>query len=158
MEVQKLLSRFKNKYLLLLLALFVPSLMVAGANQSKNTDVKGTEVSITAAPTIQPSATPTPTYTPTPEPTSSPVPTKSPVIYVAPTAIQNIQPTAAQTGGLDNNNYYENVDGNQIHSPANSNDGSVPAGATARCVDGTYSFSQHRSGTCSHHGGVASWL
>ena len=36
--------------------------------------------------------------------------------------------------------------------------GSAPAGATARCRDGTYSFSQHRSGTCSHHGGVAVWL
>jgi len=35
---------------------------------------------------------------------------------------------------------------------------SPPAGATARCRDGTYSFSKHRSGTCSHHGGVATWL
>ncbi len=33
-----------------------------------------------------------------------------------------------------------------------------PAGATARCKDGTYSFSATRSGTCSHHGGVADWL
>lgn len=33
-----------------------------------------------------------------------------------------------------------------------------PPGATARCRDGTYSYSQHRSGTCSHHGGVAVWL
>lgn len=33
-----------------------------------------------------------------------------------------------------------------------------PPGATARCVDGTYSYSQHRSGTCSHHGVVAQWL
>jgi Protein of unknown function (DUF3761) len=33
-----------------------------------------------------------------------------------------------------------------------------PAGATALCRDGTYSFSKHRSGTCSHHGGVARWL
>jgi hypothetical protein len=33
-----------------------------------------------------------------------------------------------------------------------------PAGATARCRDGTYSFSRTRSGTCSHHGGVARWL
>ena len=32
------------------------------------------------------------------------------------------------------------------------------SGATARCVDGTLSYSQHRSGTCSHHGGVASWI
>src|SRR2546427_8715340 len=34
----------------------------------------------------------------------------------------------------------------------------APTGATARCRDGTYSFSRHRSGTCSHHGGVAMWL
>jgi hypothetical protein len=33
-----------------------------------------------------------------------------------------------------------------------------PPGATAQCRDGTYSYSQHRSGTCSHHGGVARWL
>lgn len=33
-----------------------------------------------------------------------------------------------------------------------------PPGATALCRDGTYSFSQHRSGTCSYHGGVARWL
>lgn len=31
-------------------------------------------------------------------------------------------------------------------------------GATAICRDGTYSFSASRSGTCSHHGGVAQWL
>lgn len=29
---------------------------------------------------------------------------------------------------------------------------------TALCKDGTYSYSQTRSGTCSHHGGVAQWL
>jgi cardiolipin synthase A/B len=34
----------------------------------------------------------------------------------------------------------------------------APAGATAQCRDGTYSYSQHRSGTCSDHGGVATWL
>jgi hypothetical protein len=31
------------------------------------------------------------------------------------------------------------------------------AGATAVCADGTLSFSQNRSGTCSHHGGVHWW-
>ncbi|HEV7658377.1 MAG TPA: DUF3761 domain-containing protein [Allosphingosinicella sp.] len=30
-------------------------------------------------------------------------------------------------------------------------------GASAKCRDGTYSHSKHRSGTCSHHGGVAEW-
>src|SRR5438552_4738815 len=33
-----------------------------------------------------------------------------------------------------------------------------PPGATTQCRDGTYSYSQHRSGTCSYHGGVAVWL
>lgn len=59
---------------------------------------------------------------------------------------------------LSNDNYYTNVDGNQVHSPAYTEDNSVPAGASARCRDGTYSFSQNRRGTCSHHGGVATWL
>jgi hypothetical protein len=59
---------------------------------------------------------------------------------------------------LSNDRYYTNSDGQQVHSPAYSSGGGVPAGATAQCTDGTYSFSQHRSGTCSHHGGVANWL
>jgi beta-lactamase superfamily II metal-dependent hydrolase len=33
-----------------------------------------------------------------------------------------------------------------------------PAGATARCRDGVWSFSQNRSGTCSTHLGVACWV
>ena len=57
---------------------------------------------------------------------------------------------------LSNNRHYTNSDGQSVHSPAYSN--GPPPGATARCQDGTYSFSQHRQGTCSHHGGVAQWL
>lgn len=34
----------------------------------------------------------------------------------------------------------------------------APAGATAKCKDGTYSMSKTHSGSCSHHGGVATWL
>lgn len=34
----------------------------------------------------------------------------------------------------------------------------APSGASARCRDGTYSFSMSRRGTCSHHGGVGTWL
>lgn len=58
--------------------------------------------------------------------------------------------------GLSNDNYYTNSAGNEVHSPAYSE--SIPVGASAKCRDGTYSFSQSRRGTCSHHGGVASWL
>lgn len=59
---------------------------------------------------------------------------------------------------LSNDNTYTNVDGNTIHSPAYTSDDSVPTGASAQCRDGSYSFSQNRRGTCSHHGGVARWL
>lgn len=52
---------------------------------------------------------------------------------------------------------YTNVDGNRIHSPEYAKSG-PPGGATAKCRDGEYSFSQHRSGTCSGHHGVAEWL
>ena len=58
---------------------------------------------------------------------------------------------------LDNHGHYVNRGGNIVHSPAHSRAGSVPDGATAQCRDGSYSFSQHHSGTCSRHGGVASW-
>ena len=33
-----------------------------------------------------------------------------------------------------------------------------PTGAIAKCKDGMYSHSAHRTGTCSRHGGVAQWL
>lgn len=48
------------------------------------------------------------------------------------------------------------VIGKSVHSPAYAD--KVPAGASARCGDGTYSFSQSHRGTCSHHGGVSGWL
>lgn len=45
--------------------------------------------------------------------------------------------------------------------PAPATSAPAPAapssGATAMCNDGTYSYSAHRQGTCSHHGGVAVW-
>ncbi|HET9712588.1 MAG TPA: DUF3761 domain-containing protein, partial [Pyrinomonadaceae bacterium] len=50
---------------------------------------------------------------------------------------------------------YVNVDGVRVPSPVFSE--TRPAGTTARCRDGSYSFSQHRRGTCSSHGGVAEW-
>ena len=43
-------------------------------------------------------------------------------------------------------------------APAAKAGNTDPTGATAKCKDGTYSKSQHHSGTCSSHGGVAEWL
>lgn len=63
----------------------------------------------------------------------------------------------ATTSGSCTADYYRNSDGVCVKRPVKNQD-AVPQGATAQCRDGSYSFSQHRSGTCSHHGGVAKWL
>lgn len=43
----------------------------------------------------------------------------------------------------------------QVPSPTQL---SYPSNITAICKDGTYSNSKHRSGTCSGHGGVKTWI
>jgi len=68
---------------------------------------------------------------------------------------QQAQPSEAD---LKEHGHYVNKAGQQVHSPAHTVNGKVPAGASAKCGDGSYSFSRSRRGTCSHHGGVAEWL
>ncbi len=53
---------------------------------------------------------------------------------------------------------YTNVDGQQVHRPAHTKSGKAPAGASAKCRDGSFSFSKHHRGTCSGHHGVTQWL
>jgi hypothetical protein len=78
-----------------------------------------------------------------PKPTQSPTPTST---------------VPATTHGACAADYYRNSDGVCVHRPAKTQNGGVPAGSTARCRDGSYSFSQSRRETCSHHGRVAKWL
>ena len=54
--------------------------------------------------------------------------------------------------------YYRNSRGVMVQSPFGTSTGKAPSGASARCRDGSYGFSQSRRGTCSHHGGVSGWL
>ena len=104
-------------------------------------------------------------HTPTPSPVTPP--TVSVASGVEPETVQravaaeveNQKPIDASGSvyvPLSNDNYYTNSAGEKVHSPAYADE--IPPGASARCRDGTYSFSQSRRGTCSHHGGVAQWL
>lgn len=68
---------------------------------------------------------------------------------------QAVAPPAQTESGCGSDSYV-NVDGQCVHDPETAD--SAPAGATAKCKDGTYSFSKHHSGTCSGHHGVAEWL
>jgi hypothetical protein len=78
-----------------------------------------------------------------PKPTPSPTPQAS---------------SPATARGPCSADYYRNSDGVCVHRPVKTQGSAVPQGATAQCRDGSYSFSQHRRGTCSHHGGVVKWL
>lgn len=69
---------------------------------------------------------------------------------------KNAVPVTTEEVPLSNDNIYINSQGKEVHSPAYAS--SIPQGASAVCGDGTYSFSQSRRGTCSHHGGVSEWL
>lgn len=71
--------------------------------------------------------------------------------YVAPAPA----PAPAAPTNCTNGTYVDSA-GATVCRPEVSS--SAPAGATAKCSDGTYSFSQSRRGTCSSHGGVAEWL
>jgi Protein of unknown function (DUF3761) len=96
-------------------------------------------------------AVPPPLVVPPPDPPALVVPPPAPVLVQAPPAA--VGPPAA---GLCDADYYRNSNGNCVHRPEQAP--APPDGATAKCADGEYSFSQHRQGTCSGHGGVAQWL
>lgn len=68
----------------------------------------------------------------------------------------NSSSTSTSSYGSSDGDHYTNVDAERVRRPTFSK--SVPAGASAQCRDGSYSFSRNRRGTCSRHGGVARWL
>lgn len=64
--------------------------------------------------------------------------------------------SASQSSAAKNTNKSRSKKPVNANAKAKANE--APAGATAECRDGTYSYSAHRRGTCSHHGGVKRWL
>ncbi len=78
-------------------------------------------------------------------------------IYVAPYVRNSPSTVKTSVTKPPSKQYYKNVDGVSVHTPVKS-PYIIPSGATAKCKDGTYSFSLHHSGTCSGHRGVSSWI
>lgn len=147
----------KNK-ILVGIGVITGLLVLNGIFNNPKPQVAGTQIekpAATATPTAIPSLTPTPSPTPSPTPilTPSPTPKPTPVPTVKPQVQQNTYQAPVIDAGCGT---YTNSAGQQVARPCPAND--VPAGATARCRDGTYSYSQSRRGTCSSHGGVAQWL
>jgi hypothetical protein len=142
--------------------LFIGSVSIAGCQNGTVTHSSDPQPQVS-------SSTAAPLPDPTPIPTAPPVvaastPTASPVALPlrpevpAPRAVAVAPPAtgSAQQSSSCDTDYYRNSDGKCVHRPQQA--AAAPAGATARCSDGEYSFSQHRRGTCSGHGGVAQWL
>lgn len=67
-------------------------------------------------------------------------------------------PSADRTVPTIGRGFYTNHQGEAVLRPVRTSSGQAPPGASAQCRDGSYSFSAHHRGTCSHHGGVARWL
>lgn len=87
---------------------------------------------------------------PPPAPTTTPVPARR-TTTDAPS--QNNLIGEHPSCGVDE---HRNVEGTCVNWPEHGP--AAPFGVIARCVDGTYSFSQPWQGTCSRHGGVAQWF
>lgn len=100
-------------------------------------------VTDTSTITFTPTITDTPTLTLTPTRTFTPTrtPTRTPTKTITRTKTATPRPYIPQP--------------TQPYIQPTSNN---PSGASAICKDGTYSYSQHRRGTCSGHGGVSVWL
>lgn len=73
-------------------------------------------------------------------------------------ALPALEPNAPTTVLACSSGTYQNVDGQCISDEQAPTGSGPPAGATAICRDGDYSFSRHRTGTCSGHQGVSEWL
>lgn len=67
--------------------------------------------------------------------------------------LHGASPDSSSSNISDGVSTYTNSAGNTVESPDYN-----PTGASAMCVDGTFSHSQTASGTCSSHGGVDHWL
>lgn len=106
--------------------------------------VKTDETCPSAPTTAAPSPTPTPSPT-----TTSPRPKPRPT----PTATHHTSTHHATTsGGSSGGGSSSSGGSSSTHTEPPVDD---HGGATALCNDGTFSFSAHHQGTCSHHGGVA---
>ena len=90
--------------------------------------------------TLKPTKTPNPTHTSLPTITQRPTATFIPTVTVS-----KVNSLAVVTL-------------NPVKTAVKPTTPSYPPDITAICKDGKYSYSKHKAGTCSGHGGVKKWI
>jgi hypothetical protein len=141
----------------------------------ENTVLAATAIPVATAPPLEVSVNPTTAVATTVSPTTAVATTVAPttpptysqdqIAYfqaierAAQSATSTTQPelvTPPQPSAGCGASSYTNSNGDCVPRPIAAP--TAPSGATAKCKDGTFSFSKTRSGTCSSHKGVAEWL
>ncbi len=102
---------------------------------------------------------------PAPAPAPDPVPARAPAAAPAPAPAPPppaASPTTTEQTTTEQTTTEQTTTATPSKSSATGGSGKPedndPTGAIAKCKDGMYSHSAHRSGSCSGHGGVAQWL
>jgi Protein of unknown function (DUF3761) len=123
---------------------------ITGCGPQPGTAQPTAQVTTTTSSEVPSSPAPT-SIVATPEPTMIATPAPTPVLTPAPTPVPTRVPTPVPVPPGSG------AGGNAAPGPSDPYAQAKAEGASAVCADGTDSFSQHRSGTCSHHGGVHWW-
>ena len=131
----------------------------AGA-QSTTTTTSTTTTSSSTSTTTTTSTTTSSAAPTTTLPSTTTTTTAAPPTTLAPSTTVAAPPTTSSASVLGTqtecpSGSYINADGIRVCSPTT---GATDQQPTARCNDGTLSYSRNRQGTCSGHGGVDEWL
>jgi Protein of unknown function (DUF3761) len=129
-----------------LIALVLITMQVVSSVSATGSAILASIPTKTTSPTATPTLanTATPTYTPPSTITDTATITFSPTATYTPPVPATHEPTRTPLPGFTPVPLLPTLDPLQ--------------GVTAICNDGTYSYSQHSRGTCSHHGGVKQWI
>ncbi|MGW4444826.1 DUF3761 domain-containing protein [Streptomyces sp. NPDC004682] len=128
------------------------SVIGGGGSSSASAGAPRPKVTVTATATATKTPAPAPTVTVTAKPKPRPTVT---VTRTAQPASGNSAAKSTTSGGGSSSGGSSSGGSSTGGSSASGGGTSHPAGATAQCNDGTYSYAAHHQGACSHHGGVA---
>jgi hypothetical protein len=163
--ISKALLIFLASFAFLIVCCIFTTLIPSGSGSTPTAAPTITAIIYKEAIVVRDSSLPTPTYTFTPTAVNALTPSRTPIPIPTGTAVTPfLLPTKVPTSTFAYiyedlpSYYYPDTSSGGSSGGSSSADTSDYGLASAICRDGTLSYSSHRRGTCSHHGGVATWL